>query len=289
MSIKTILAPVNGTDADGPRLKLAFAAARRLDAHVDVMFTRLDPADAVPVVGEGMSSAVIDQLITAAEQEARRCRDVARRHFEVAVSALGVPVHDTPPGPGSATAAWEERVGREERLVRKRCALADLVVLSHEPGDEENLQLTLTFEATLMHGGRPLLLAPAATPRDVGAVAAIAWDGGPQCARAVTSALPFLHLAEVTHVLTAMSAHQDPAMAGALVDYLAWHGIESQAHRIEPGNGSVGEALLETASAFGTDLLVMGGYSHSRMREMILGGVTRYVLANAGLPVLMAH
>lgn len=289
MTIRTILAPLSGTETDGPRLKLAFAAARRLGAHVDVLFTRLDPADAVPVVGEGMSSAVIDQLVASAEQETHRRRAAARHHFEAALAHFGISPHDTPPGPGGPTAAWEERVGREEALVRRQCAVADLVVLGHEPGPEENLQLTLTLEAALMHGGRPVLLAPAAPPDPVGTIAAIAWDGGPQCARAVSGALPFLHAAEMVHVLGASTGHADPDAPDALVDYLAWHGIDARAHRIDPGNARVGEVLLETASAFGADLFVMGAYSHSRMRELILGGVTRFVLANAGLPVLMAH
>jgi nucleotide-binding universal stress UspA family protein len=87
------------------------------------------------------------------------------------------------------------------------------------------------------------------------------------------------------------AADRDVAPAGAddLVSYLAWHGITARGCRFAAGAPSVGNALLREADRLGARLLVMGGYSHSRLREFVLGGVTRYVLENAALPILIAH
>ncbi len=290
MAIRTILAPISGTERDGVALGTAFRVAAALDAHVEVLFTRMSPSEAVPLIGEGVSTTVVEELMGAADQEWSARAAVARQAFDEAITATGIAVHDTAPGPGVATAAWREQTGREDWLVRKACPLTDLVVLRHETDpDTDDVQLTLTLEAALINGGRPVLLAPPVIPAGVGATVAIAWDGGAQGARAVSGAMPFLHRAAAVHILTAATGRTEGASADELSDYLAWHGVEAKPLRLDPGRAAVGEVLLGAAADLGADLLVMGGYSHSRMREMILGGVTRHILAHAGLPVLMAH
>jgi nucleotide-binding universal stress UspA family protein len=287
--IRTILCPVTGGREDEGVLLTAFRVARQFGAHVDVLFARLSAADTVPVIGEGLSSSVIDQILEAAERDWRQRWQAARSAFDKVRAGFGAGEHDTPPGPGTLSTAWRERVGREDLVVRHMTALSDLVVLRHEADSEEDVQLSMTAEAALLQGGRPVLVVPGIPPQHVGGSIAIAWNGRPQCARAVSGAMPFLKEAQAVHVLTAPTHRTDGNVADELVDYLAWHGIEAQAHRVEPGVAPVGAALLGTAAELGADLLVMGGYGHSRFREMVLGGVTRFVMTNAGLPVLMAH
>ena len=287
--IRTILCPVCGGQVDRLTLPTAFNVARGFGAHVDVVFARPSPTDTVPIIGEGLSSGLIDQITEAAERDWRmRCR-AARAAFDQVRATFGADERDVPPGPGSLSTAWRQKVGREDSVVRHMSALSDLVILTNEAGGREGSHLSATVEAVLLQGGRPVLLVPHHAPHHVGASVAIAWNGRPQCARAVSGALPLLKMAEAVHVLTAATARTDPAVAGELVDYLAWHGIDAQASRIDPGEAPVGAALLRAAAELGADLLVMGGYGHSRLRELILGGVTRFVMANAGLPVLMAH
>lgn len=287
--IRTILCPVSGSREDEGVLQTAFCVARPFGAHVDVLFARLSAAETVPVIGEGLSSSVIEQILEAAERDWRQRLNAARSAFDKVRAMFGAGEHDTPPGPGTLSTAWRERAGREDLVVRHMTALSDLVVLGHQTGDDEDVQMSMTVEGALLHGGRPVLLVPGIPPRHVGGSIAIAWNGRPQCARAVSGAMPFLKEAQAVHVLTAPTQRTDAVIADELVDYLAWHGIEAQAHRVEPGVAPVGAALLGTAAELGADLLVMGGYGHSRFREMVLGGVTRFVIANAGLPVLMAH
>lgn len=288
MTIKTILTPVSGLDQDEAALATAFTVAESFGAHVEVLFAEASAAEAVPMVGEGVSSTVIEQLMRAAEKEVARRKEEARRVYAGQRDRAGLTEHDTPPGPGGATVAWRDAQGREDEVVARAGRLADLVVLGH-PGDIEDVQPTLTLEAALMNGARPILLAPRVAPSTVGRAVAIAWNGGVEGARAVNGAMPFLEKAETVHVLTCETSRTDPEVARGLVDYLAWHGIDAKATPLQPGDADVGAVLLETAADFGCDMLVMGGYSHSRVREMIFGGVTRFVLAHAALPVLMAH
>ncbi len=289
MTFKTILAPVSGAARDDLTLAAALTVGRDFDAHVDVLFSRQPASASVPMVGEGISGAVVEQLMTAAEEEWTRREEAARHAFERAVGSFNVPLHEEPPGPTSVTAAWREVVASEEDSVVSFGHLSDLVVLGHERGAAEDAQLTLTLEAALFQGSRPVLVAPAKPAQRVGGVAAIAWNGSAESARAVAAAMPFLHKADAVHILTAATRKTDVSAAEGLSDYLAWQGILAAAKPVEPIESSVGAALLMTASDLGADLLVMGAYTHSRLRQLILGGVTRHILDHANMSVLMTH
>lgn len=290
MSYKTILVPLCGTEGDPASLSAACRIATTFQAHIDAVFAQVPASEAVPMVGEGVSGAVLDQLIAAAEGERQERQDKARAKFGEIVGKLGVKQHDTPPGPGEATAAFKAVPGREDEVMVQASHLCDLVVLSNGGRSEsEDPQFTITMEALLISGSRPLLLAPAAEPASIGQRVAIAWNGSAQGARAVAGALPFLYRAEEVTVLTAATGRTEAGVAQELVDYLAWHGIDATTKTLDAAGGAVGGALLAAAAEAGSDLLVMGGYSHSRLRELILGGVTRHVLAEAALPVLMSH
>lgn len=289
MTLKTILAPISGAARDELTLAAALTIARDFDAHVDAMFSRLPASASVPIIGEGVSGAVIEQLMTAADQEWSRREQSARHAFERAVGDFDVTLHEEPPGPTSATAAFRELSGSEDDLVVAAGHLSDLIVLGHKRGEDEDAQLALTLEAALFQGSRPVLLAPSVPGQHIGQVAAIAWNGSAEAARAVAGAMPLLHKADAVHILTAGTRKTDLSVAEKLSDYLAWHGILAAVRPVEKVDASVGAALLVTAEDLGADLLVMGGYTHSRLRQLILGGVTRYMLGHANLPVLMNH
>ncbi len=289
MSIKTILAPVCGLERDRSTLATAFLLAESFAAHVEVAFARLSPSETVPLVGEGMSGTIVEQLMHSAETEWEARAEHARRGFEAAIGASGMPVHDTPPGPGTASASWREEAGREEEMVARLSHLSDLVVLGRPGSTDEDLQFTLSLEAALLAGGRPVMLAPVGMPESIGRRVAIAWRGTSDCARAVAGAMSILQRAEAVTVLTAATARTQAARASELVSYLAWHVVPATAKAIEVGGDGVGASLLDAAREDGADVIVMGGYGHSRVREMILGGVTRHIIGHAEIPVIMAH
>ena len=122
----------------------------------------------------------------------------------------------------------------------------------------------------------------------IGKIIALAWNGSAEAARAVAGALPLLHNAEEVHILTAASARTDVERADGLARYFGWQGLSCERHAMYP-TSQVGPALLAKARELRADLLVMGGYGRSRVSELVFGGVTRTVLGQYGLPILLAH
>jgi nucleotide-binding universal stress UspA family protein len=137
--------------------------------------------------------------------------------------------------------------------------------------------------------GRPILLVPRRWRGDLFGNAVIAWKSGAEAARAIGAALPLLEKSAAVTIFAATEHDIAPASSEGLVDYLRWHGIAAGAMAFPDGAPSVGEALLAAAGHAKADLLVMGAYTTSRLRELVFGGVTRHVLQHAALPVLLAH
>lgn len=288
MSIKSILVPVTGAESDSVALSAAITVARAFDAHVDSLFVKLDPRDAVPMLGEGMSGAMVDEIMRAAEGEADSHLSAARRHFEEALRREQIELREGPGPAGCVSARWREMVGRAEEVVPVEGRFADLLVFAHTELDRD-AQAYATLETALLSAARPLLTVPKSGLTGAGKSVAVAWNGSAESARAVAGAMPFLRQAETVHVLTAETSATQAATGRRIAEYLAWHDINCQLTIVKQGSEPVGQLLTNKATELGADLLVMGGYGHSRMRELILGGVTRYMLAHAGLPVLMAH
>ena len=115
----------------------------------------------------------------------------------------------------------------------------------------------------------------------------VAWNGTAESAAAVQAALPWLQRAEAVRILSADEYQRAGPLAPDLANYLALHGVEAELGRFRPLDREVGAGMLAAAREFRADLLTMGAYSHSRLRQLILGGVTRHVLEYADLPVIM--
>ena len=296
VTIKAILTPICGGSGDRAGLDRSIALARKFDAHVDILFARPKPMESFPVVGEGVSSTVVDQLVVSASQEWALRESRAVSLYATVVAEAGIADRDRPPEavatPAQATIALRREVGREDWVVRRLGPLADLIVLVNQTKGDDDLQFSLSLEAALWDSGRPVLLIPmqgSQGSQGFGRTVCIAWNGSGPASRALAGALPLLTESEAVHVLVAASQRTDPQQGEAVVRYLGWHGIEAVAHRIAANAGRAGPALLTKAESLGCDLFIMGGYGHGRVREMILGGVTRFVIGHASFPVIMAH
>jgi nucleotide-binding universal stress UspA family protein len=288
MPIKTILVPVDGTAASARCLETAVQVALAHNGHVEVFHVRADPKDAVPLLGEGMSGAMIEEMIELAEKEADDRSATARKMFDDSIAAHGLPYVDEPQLVDKAAASWVELVGREDEAVAVRARLADLSVIAR-PTPDSDLPSSMTLNAALFETGRPVLVVPPVLAKSIGKRLAISWNGSAESARAVAGGMPFLRLAETVRAMAVHSAKTPPTAARDLSEYLGWHGITSVTEPIEPEGRAVGEAVLRTCSEDNVDMLIMGAYTHSRLRQLILGGVTRHVLENAKIPVLMAR
>lgn len=225
--------------------------------------------------------------MSVAERQAAERAGKARAAFDEACARHGAPLALAPPASGP-TAQWEDMVGREEEAVAWRGRLSDLVVLGRPTDGTEGPSL-MTLNAALMESGKPLLLAPPTATATIGTRITVAWNGSAEAGRAVAFALPLMKRAEtVTIVSLTEDSRTASAPAGELASFLAWHGIQAQCKVVHAG-AQAGNVLLNECAATASDLLVMGAYTHSRLRQLILGGVTRHVLNHSDICCLMCH
>jgi nucleotide-binding universal stress UspA family protein len=287
MTIASILLLLQGGDGDSAVAETAARVATTFDARIDGLIVRPDPREAVRLAVDGMSPAMIEGVMAATRSDSEVRVGRARAAFEHACAEHGLRL-----GGSSPTAHWAEETGNDADFIAYRGRLADLLVIGR-PGQGSADETYAAIEAALFETGRPLLLAGPTPHRSLEGTAVIAWNGSTETTRAVSAALPFLARAEK---VVALEIDPRPATGGAgrpraeaLCAHLACHDIDASAHTTQAEGRPIGEALLAEATGLGANLMVMGAYSHSRLRELVLGGITRRVLAGAEIPVLMAH
>ena len=289
MTIATILAYLEGTGTGASALSAAVTLGRRYAARVNLLHVEPDPATVVPVVGEGMSGAAVQQIVESLAADAEARSKTAREVFETYLGQEKLPVvdPDDPVTPGEFEVSYRQVVGEEDTLVLQYGRLADIIVMAR-PKDEGEAETSAAFDAALFDSGRPVLLTPAEPVAKIGESVAVAWNHAREATRAVAAAMPILRQAEKVFVLTAREGDSGPAPS-ELAGYLAGHGITAKTWAFMPMSGSIGDDILAEARDAGADLLVMGAYGHSRLRELVLGGATRGVLSRGEIPVLLVH
>jgi nucleotide-binding universal stress UspA family protein len=262
MAIRKLLLPLTGTEAGEAALATALLIARIWDAHVTALHVRVDARDVAPLAGEGLSGAMIEEMMSATEKESSDRAHAVRSMFERFVAEHQVTVAEARPGIPGATASFASVTGREEDLVAQQARLADVTVVPH-PEAGEDISSSDALHAVLFDSGRPVLIAPMHAPTSIGKRICIAWN------------------------VTAEGYQRRGPAAPELAAYLAMHHVHADIATFNPVDRDVGKGLLAAAAHFGADLMAMGAYSHSRLRQLILGGVTRSVLENSTLPVMM--
>jgi nucleotide-binding universal stress UspA family protein len=184
---------------------------------------------------------------------------------------------------------------RLPELFARHARHADLAVVGRsEPGpDPEGVETPVLQETAFLGTGRPTLIVPAEAEQMPPAQMLVAWDGSREAARAVHDALPLLARAERVSLVVVdpqgLADRVGPEPGADMAAHLARHGVAVEVETVVSGTRSTGEALLARAAETGAGTLVMGGYGHRRLRELVLGGVTRHVLAHATIPVLLSH
>ncbi len=286
MAIRKLLLPLTGTAAGEAALDTAVRIARIWNAHVTALHVRVDSRDVAPLAGEGLSGAMIEEMMSATEKESNERARAVRAMFDRYVAENHVKVGEARAGEMSASFATV--VGREEDLVAQQARLADLTVVPH-PEAGEDVSSSDALHAVLFDSARPVLIAPLVATARIGTRICVAWNGTAESAASVQAALPWMQKAEAVRVLTADEYHRRGPGAADLLDYLALHGITADTAVFRPVDREVGAGMLRAAKEFQCDLLSMGAYSHSRLRQLILGGVTRHVLEHADLPVMMTR
>ena len=288
--IKNILVPLTGFDNDARALKAAYFIGASFAAKIVCLRVYPNPSQiiaqaALSQFGSSMGNV---QLIRAIEAEGKNRTIKARQAFdEFAQWAAS----SGAPQANAITLAWQEIEGEPVADTIAAARYSDLIVLARAPKDGQFSVDGLTN--ILMRCGRPVLLAPDRPLETIGAHIAIAWKDTAEAARAVTAAMPLLSHAKRVSVISVTESASASGLASGpathLAEQLAHHGFATDARDVALAGRPLLALVTETAHEFGADLLVMGAYSHSRFRELVLGGFTRQVLHGCDLPLLLSH
>lgn len=279
--MKTILIPTEDHNAMPAVLEGALLVARAFDSYLEGFAVRPSPGTYVTV--EPVSSLAISG---AYEGDAPK---LARASFEQFMQARGVPAASAA-GQGEATLSygWPMAEASDDAFIGSYGRLFDLIVLGRPGRAVENPRMA-PLEAALFESGKPVLIVPARAPQSIGRNVVVAWNGSTEQAHTNSYALPLLQKAEQVTVLTVEGSFTPGPSGEQAARHLRRNGVKASALTVKPGTRSAGEIILEQAASLGCDLLIKSAYTQSRLRQMIFGGATRHILANAGLPVFMAH
>jgi len=292
---KTVLVHLSGTDCDQSVLPTALRLVKPLGGHLDCV--RVVP-DQAALVAQAVqidlgSAMLLSDTINTIEQHARERTERARATFADFCKRHDLPQVASPPGPGSVTASWREIPAADEyEAVTEIARSHDIAVLAG--GKERSGRLPAEYLGSIViSAGRPVVLAPEkARDGDIKRIA-VAWKNTAEAARALTAAMPLLaqaHRVDVLSVSEGDSAiEQCLDCSDSVVRQLRWHGLNAQPHLIVPAGRTPPDAVLESAHGLGADVLVMGAYGHSRLREFVFGGFTQRILKGADLPVFLFH
>jgi nucleotide-binding universal stress UspA family protein len=286
MSVRKFLLPLSSSASGETALHTGLMLAKMWNAHLLVLHIGTDSRDVAPLAGEGLTGAMIEEMMSAAERESSRRSRALRELFELATEEHAVVAGDAVVGSNEPSASFAVINGREDEIIAHQARLSDLTIVPH-PSAGEDVASADALHAVLFDSGRPVLMAPFARPLTIGKRVVIAWNGMSNSAAALGSAMPFIRQADAVRVLASDEYLKRGPTAEEVVAYIAHHGVTADIGRFQSINRDVGAGLLAAAADFGADLMAMGAYSTSRIRQLILGGVTTHVLENATLPVLM--
>jgi len=288
MPIAKILAPVTGGPRDAAVLANAIEAAHPFNAHVMAFFVRPDLSEALAFFTDGMSGVVVEEVVKATKDAG----DDAARRIESEIDSIctrtGVTRVRHPARSNAVTLSLREVQGNFGDQLTAAARLSDLVVFG-PIRENDQAGLAEAFVQVLVETDRPVLRATDEAPVSFARRIAIGWDGKTAAAQAVSAAIPYLQKADNVEILSVQRPPLKAEATEALREYLSLHGVRSTERLIDPGTKRIGEVLLDAASAANADLLVVGGYGRGRLRESLIGGVTRHVIAHAGLAVFMVH
>jgi nucleotide-binding universal stress UspA family protein len=276
--LKDLLVHVPTTQPARPVVNYAASLAAKLGARLDALAFGYEPINAeLTFEGAAAVAAVMELQRERALQEA----EAALAVFEAEAKLQGITFSSRKVAAIPAEAA--ETAGALARLY-------DLTIVA-QPDARASALYNLVPEAVLFNSGRPMLMVPYIQERAFEAKRImICWDGKRAAARAVLDAMPFLTQAETVEVIAVNEdTEATEATAAALATHLARKNISAKAENLTADRGEIHNTILSAAADRGTQLVVMGGYGHSRLREFVLGGATRGILQSMTVPVLMSH
>ena len=277
--MKAILVPVEVSTRPKSLLDTALLLARSLNAYVEAF--PLGPE--IPDV-YGMDFPVVIPPIL--DQDWRR-EEIQKARDELEQFMGRHDVSRATDRPQALSFGWTGDTLQGDSFLGDYGRAFDIIVVA-QPASGEGAR-PATLEEALFNSGRPILVAPQAPPAQMGRTIVVAWNGGTETARTISFAMPLLLRAERVVVLTVEGGTVPGPTGEQVARTLRINGVPAQAVDAAKESRPVGETILSRAGELGADLLVKGGYTQSRLREMIFGGPTRHLLEHSTLPIFLAH
>jgi nucleotide-binding universal stress UspA family protein len=278
MTYKTILVHCDASRTVNSRLAAAADVAQRFEARLVGLHAR-EPFEIASFVEGGMP---VGMLMEAYKAGCDATEKTAHSAYDKATKGRNFP------------AEWRVTEAFSDDALAVSGRYADLLVVGQADPDDPAGSRNDLPEAMVFATGRPVLVVPQiGAQSSIGKTVLLCWNASRESARAAADALPFLRAADKVIVLTvdpdvSADGHgQEPGADVAL--WLARHGVNVTVQREVAADTGIGEVILSRAADCGADLIVMGIYGHSRLREMVLGGVSRTLLSSMTVPVLMSH
>jgi nucleotide-binding universal stress UspA family protein len=275
--IKDIIVNLSVTKNDSTVSNYAVSVAAALQTHLTGIAFIYDPI--VPISGTGYIPA---DVIESQRADNETAAEAAIKDFTTATDRAGISAE-----PQMLTASLTGAGDQFARMARR----FDLAIVGQAQPEMSTME-QIIGETTLFESGRPMIMVPyiQKAPFKTNNVI-ICWDGSRTAARAVADAIPILSKSSRIEIVSVTSERgkEDEIEGADIGQHLARHGLKVDVHRISRGNIDVADALLSHAADSSADLMVMGGYGHSRLREFVLGGVTRSIFQSMTLPVLLSH
>jgi nucleotide-binding universal stress UspA family protein len=274
--LKDIVVNLSGRAAQDFAADYATSIAATFGAHVAGIAFLYEP-----VIPDGTLGGIPVDLIELQREENSKAANAAVGRFEAATKTAGV---------SAETRVLDATLGGAAALfgqVARRFDVAVVGQAQREHGASEELMI----EGALFESGRPVVVVPYIQKQGLTLDRVLAcWDGGRMSARAIADAMPFLERAKAVDIVIVAEERKNDEITGAnMTEHLARHGVTANVKRIARGDLAIADVILDYAADSGADFMVMGGYGHSRLREFILGGVTRGILGSMTVPVLMSH
>jgi nucleotide-binding universal stress UspA family protein len=234
-----------------------------------------------PVIPDTVMGGIPTDLIEIQREENTKAAKTAVDRFEAAAKTAGV---------SAATRMLDASLAGAATTFGQIARRFDISVVG-QAKPERGAAEELMIEGALFESGRPLIVVPYIQKQGLKLDRVIlSWDGGRMAARAIADAMPLIARAKAVDLVIVTERSKNEEITGAnMSEHLARHGVTAAVKRIAKGDIAVQDTILDYVADSGADLIVMGGYGHSRLREFILGGVTRSILKSMTVPVLMSH
>ena len=288
---KIVLVPLLGLGGDKDVLETARQVMLDSGGHFDCLYVHDDAAAIVSCIQTDAMGVPVSspELIDALNREARAQKAQARQTFDHFCQTHGI-VGQGLPGAGRLSASWREVSDDVAVTISQASHFSDAVILKRNP---KPLEPTFAdIGRIVISSGRPVLAYPEDwRPRPIRRVA-IAWKDTAEAARAISTAMPVMAQARQIFLFAASEGSDlkdTEKSAHACAAFLRWHGLDPEVHCMECDEEDAKSLVFATAAGVGTDLVVMGAYGHSRLREFAFGGFTRRVLSECSLPVMLVH